>query len=152
MTKRRRVGPERATLLDAHRARHCHGLAVEVEAHLEVRIHPLDNADQVRWHAELGEHCEEHVPWHRVKRLDQVHEQHPRLLSMLPPFLQSLSDAEDAVRAAAPPHEAVLLLDADLLQQKLQATVDDHRHDLGGGVEQHDASPVVQVTEIAFLR
>ncbi len=39
---------ERAALLDAHRARHCHGLTAEVEAHLEVRVHPLDSADQVR--------------------------------------------------------------------------------------------------------
>ena len=48
---------ERAPLLDAHGARHCHGLAVEVKDHLKVRVHPLDDADP----AELGEHCEEHV-------------------------------------------------------------------------------------------
>ena len=111
MTKRKRVGLSGQPCLTPT----VHGTAtgVEVEAHLELRVHPLDNADQVRGHSELGEHCEEHVPWHRVKRLDQVHEQHPRPLSMLPPFLQSLSDAEDAVRAAAPPHEAVLLLDTE---------------------------------------
>ena len=68
---------ERAPLLDATGAGHRHGLAVEVEGHLEVSVHALDDADQVGWHAELGEHDEEHVPRHRVERLDQVHEQHP---------------------------------------------------------------------------
>ena len=48
---------ERAPLLDAHGAGHCHGLAVEVEGHLEVRVHALDDADQVGRHAELGEHA-----------------------------------------------------------------------------------------------
>jgi hypothetical protein len=64
-----RCRAERASLLDAHRARHCHGLTVKVEAHLEVRVHPLDNADQVSWHAELVEHCAEYAPWHRIKPL-----------------------------------------------------------------------------------
>ena len=66
---------------------------------------------------------------------------------MLSPLLMSLPVAEDAVRAAAPPHEAVLLLDASLLQQKVPATADDHRHDLGGGVVQHDFPPLDQVTD-----
>ena len=45
---------KRAALLDAYGTGHCHGLAVEVEGHLEVRVHALDDADQVGRYAELG--------------------------------------------------------------------------------------------------
>ena len=117
---------ERASLLDAHRARHRHGLAAKVECHLQIRIQALNDVDQVWWHAELGEHDEEHIPGDRVERLDQIHEQHPRLEPVLPPLLQSMANAEASVHAAASAGEAVLLLDADLLQQPLQAIIDNH--------------------------
>ena len=70
---------ERAALLDAHRSRHRHRLAVKVEGHLEIRVHALDHADQVRRHAELAQDVEEYAPRHRVERLNQVHEENPGL-------------------------------------------------------------------------
>ena len=104
---------KRATLLDAHRARHLHGLSVQVKGHLEVHVHALDDVGKVRWYAHLGEHRPEHVPRHRVKRLDQVHEQHPRLQPVLPPLLQSLADAKAPVCDTSTAGKAVLLFEAD---------------------------------------
>ena len=142
---------KRATLLDAHRARHLHGLSVQVKGHLEVHVHALDDVDKVRWYAHLGEHRPEHVPRHRVKRLDQVHEQHPRLQPVLPPLLQSLADAKAPVCDTSTAGKAVLLFEADLFQKPLKTIINDHRQNLGGGVEEHDASPVVEVPQIALL-
>jgi len=46
---------------------------VQVEGHLEIRVHTLDDEDQVRRHAHLGERRPKHVPRHGVEGLDKIH-------------------------------------------------------------------------------
>jgi hypothetical protein len=76
----------------------------------------------------------------RVERLHEVaKKQHPRLQLVLY-ITQNLPSEQPR-----PPGEAVLLLDAGLLKQLLQAAVDDLRYDLAGSVKQHDASSAVSL-------
>ena len=105
--------------LPQSRARCRDGFAAELENDLQIRVHPLDDSEEMRRHAELGEHGVEHVPRHRVERLLQIHEEYLGLQSVLPPLLQGLPDTKAPICAASSAGEAILLFDALLFQQQL---------------------------------
>ena len=120
---------EKEEWFHSHRARYRQRLAVEVERHCRSVFMRLMTQMRCGGTPDLAR-TEKRMSRVTESRALTRSEQHPRLLSSLPPLLQSLPDAEAAVRAATAPIEAVLLLNAGFHQQLLQAVVDDHRCDL----------------------
>ena len=81
---------EGAPLLDVHRSQDSDGAAAELESYLQICVYALDDPEQMRRQVEMSGQGEENIPRSRAERLHQVYEEHPGLLLMLLPLLQSL--------------------------------------------------------------